>query len=967
MLQIRHIAKQYKTGDFTQRALDDVSLNLRDSEFVAILGPSGSGKTTLLNIIGGLDRYDSGDLIIDGTSTQRYKDRDWDSYRNHTVGFVFQSYNLIPHQSVLSNVELALTISGVPRSQRRQRARQALEQVGLGDHVDKLPNQLSGGQMQRVAIARALVNNPAVVLADEPTGALDSEISVQIMDLLKEVAKDRLVVMVTHNPDLAHEYATRIVELHDGKITSDSNPLTLDQAQEGTALHRNLGHASMSLATSLALSFNNLKTKKARTFLTSFAGSIGIIGIALILAVSNGVNLYIDKVQEDTMTAYPISIQEQSFDLNKIVGSAQESAQTQGKKKASGKQQAIYPDDSAITSASNLTSSISSNNLSPFKRYLDNPKSEINQYVGKVGIQYSYDTKFSVYDHDPKGTLVSASGVTIGGQQGGFASQMAAMDPNSSDPSQIQSMQMSALTGKSTAKSSPRSFSEIMPGKDENKAPVGQVIHDNYQVVKGSWPKEKDQVVLVLDANNKIPLATLYELGLKPASDYNDMMSKLNNGQKVKTDTASLDYDQAMKQTLNLLPAADQYAKGEDGHYHYLGDDAGEVAKLMDKALPLKIVGVVKPVAGAKATPLSAGVGYSRLLTDYLIDYAGKSQVVQDQQADRGHSVLNGLSFSAADDQAKTDQARSYVASLAPPQKAAMASAVLGNNQAAGGQNAAGQTAGGQSSPQGANAQQGQAAPGSGLGMAAAAAPGAGASEAGQAAAAASLDQYMATANTDQLVAIYEQYVRPQVGAYKDNLTSFGLISREAPSSIRIYADSFESKQSITDAIAHYNDKAKKADKITYTDYVGLIMSSVTTIINVVSGVLIAFVSVSLIVSSIMIGIITYISVLERTKEIGILRAMGASKRNVSQVFNAETGIIGFLSGLLGVGISLLLLVPGNALIHQLMGTTEVNAVLPLKASLILVILSMVLTLIGGLIPSKKAAKQDPATALRTE
>lgn len=935
MLQIRQVSKKYRTGDFTQQALNNVSLDLRDSEFVAILGPSGSGKTTLLNIIGGLDRYDSGDIVINGTSTRQYTDRDWDSYRNHTVGFVFQSYNLIPHQSVISNVELALTISGVPREQRRERARKALEEVGLGDHINKLPNQLSGGQMQRVAIARALVNDPSIVLADEPTGALDSQTSVQIMDLLKEVAKNRLVVMVTHNPELAHEYATRIVELQDGSIISDSNPLEVNHESASTATHRNLGHASMSYATSLVLSFNNLKTKKARTFLTSFAGSIGIIGIALILAVSNGVNLYIDKVQEDTMTAYPVSIQEQAFDLNKIVGASQETQKKEEDEKKNGKSQSnvIYPDDSAITSASSLTSSISSNNLSAFKAYLDKPDSEISRYIGKAGIQYSYDTKFSVFDRDPKGTLVSASTVTIGSQQTSGASRMVTMDVNSSDSSQLQSMQMSALTGKTETKSSPQSFSEIMPSKDEQGDPIGQVIKDNYEVLKGSWPQSKDQVVLVLDANNKIPLVTLYNLGLKPASEYNDMMAKLNSGQKVTADATSLDFDQAMKQTFNLIPASDQYIKGEDGHYKFVGDDAGQVAKLLDKSVRLNIVGIVKPVEKASATPLPAGVGYSRELTNYLIDHAAKSPIVAEQEKHKDYSVLTGLKFTADNDDAKANQAKDVVASLNTSQKAAMGLAVMGKQG---------------STP---TAQTG----------------GAGLQAGDEAATAQAFETYMASASKDQLVAIYEQYVRPQVGSYKDNMTNFGLISRQAPTSIRLYADSFEAKQSITDAINKYNQNAQKADEITYTDYVGLMMNSVTTIINVISGVLIAFVSVSLVVSSIMIGIITYISVLERTKEIGILRAMGASKRNISQVFNAETGIIGLLSGILGVVISLLLLIPGNAVVHAMMGTKDVNAVLTPTAAVILVLLSMILTLLGGLIPSKKAAKQDPATALRSE
>ncbi|RBP98600.1 ABC transporter [Bifidobacterium aemilianum] len=947
MLQINHISKQYQTGDFVQKVLDDVSVNLRDSEFVAILGPSGSGKTTLLNIIGGLDRYDQGDIDINGTSTKLYKDRDWDAYRNHTIGFVFQSYNLIPHQTILSNVELALTISGASKAERKDRARKALEEVGLGDHINKRPNQLSGGQMQRVAIARALVNNPSIVLADEPTGALDSETSVQIMNLLKEVAKDRLVVMVTHNPELAHEYATRIVELHDGRIVSDSDPLILAEG-EGLrrARHRRLGKASMSMLTSISLSFNNLRTKKGRTFLTAFAGSIGIIGIALILSVSTGVNTYIADVQRDTMTSYPISIQEQSFDLNKIMGSAQESNQS---KEGKTGRKAIYPDDSSITNASTLTSSISSNNLTAFKRYLDNPKSELNQYVGRVGVQYSYDAKFSIYDHDPKGTLVSADGVTIGGQQGSVASQMASMNP-SGDPSAMQSMQMSRLTGKTETNTSPKSFSEIMPGKDEDATPISKVITDNYQVVDGHWPKDKDQVVLVLDSNNQIPLTTLYELGLLPASDYNDMMSKINNGQRVKPDTSKMDYDKALKQTLDLVPASDQYVKGADGHYNYVGGDAGQVAKLAQDAIHLNIVGIVRPTEKASATPLPAGVGYTRQLTNHLIDQAQSSQVVKDQQADRQRNVLNGLAFTADDDGAKAAQAKDYVASLPVPQKAAMSKALAAAQQADQQDGAAGA---------GANASQlpGQAqyrGQGGILAM-------------GDQQAAASMDSYMATASQDQLVSIYEQYVRPQVGSYKDNMTAFGLINRDTPSTIKIYADSFENKNSISEAIDHYNQKAKKADKIVYTDYAGLIMNSVTTIINVISGVLIAFVSVSLVVSSIMIGIITYISVLERTKEIGILRAMGASKHNISQVFDAETGIIGLLSGFLGVGITLLLLIPGNTLIHHLMGTDQVTAVLPVGGAVVLIILSMILTLIGGLIPSKKAAKQDPATALRTE
>ena len=505
MLQIKSISKRYKTGDFVQQALDKVSLNLRDSEFVAILGPSGSGKTTLLNIIGGLDRYDDGDLVINGISTRQYKDRDWDSYRNHTIGFVFQSYNLIPHQTILSNVELALTISGIGKADRRERARKALEKVGLGEHINKKPNQLSGGQMQRVAIARALVNDPDIVLADEPTGALDSDTSVQIMNLLKDVAKDRLVVMVTHNPELAEQYATRIVNLRDGVIRSDSDPFVVDETAEQPAVYKTMGRASMSFATSLALSFNNLKTKKARTLLTSFAGSIGIIGIALILSVSTGVNTYISDIQRDTMTAYPITVDSQTFDLSSMMGGQMGGDDGYGGK--THKTDGIYPDDRSVKQASSLTSSITENNLTRFKKYLDNSKSEIHQYVGSTGIQYTYDVKFSVFDHDPDGTLVNADGVTIGSSDSAsMASQMASTSSSGmSGTSSITSQQMSMLTGKTDENAAPDSFNEIMPGADDSKL-VGKVITDNYQVVNGSWPKSKDEVVLVLDDNNSVPL-----------------------------------------------------------------------------------------------------------------------------------------------------------------------------------------------------------------------------------------------------------------------------------------------------------------------------------------------------------------------------------------------------------------------------------------------------------------------------
>ncbi|WP_288240579.1 ABC transporter ATP-binding protein/permease, partial [uncultured Bifidobacterium sp.] len=832
MLQIKDIHKQYKTGDFVQKALDGVTLNLRDNEFVAILGPSGSGKTTLLNIIGGLDRYDAGDLVINGTSTRQYRDRDWDSYRNHTIGFVFQSYNLIPHQSILANVELALTISGIPKAQRRQRARRALAQVGLGAHVHKKPNQLSGGQMQRVAIARALVNDPDIVLADEPTGALDSDTSVQIMELLKEVARDRLVVMVTHNPELADQYATRIVNLRDGRILDDSDPYVIDETGSAPAVHRTMGRSSMSFGTAVALSFNNLKTKMARTVLTSFAGSIGIIGIALILSVSTGVNNYITAIQRDTMTAYPISIDAKSWDLQSLL--EQSAANADGERTDEHDRDAVYADDSSFTQASTLTSSIAENNLTAFKRYLDDPDSEIQQYVGANGIHYSYDVKFSVVSRDPDGTLVDADGVDFGDDTGSMSSMMATKSGSMTSMSDVTAMQMSMVTGDTDENAAPSAFGEIMPGEGDGEL-ISPVVTDNYKVVSGAWPEARDEVVLVADQNNEIPLSTLYELGLLPASDYDDLMKRLDDGEKIDEQTIRLDYDQVLNQQLYLIPACDQYVRGDDGLYSYVGDDAERMAELVDNgtAMPLRIVGVVRPVEDADAANIDGSVGYTHALTDYLIDHTNQSAVVADQQADQTRNVLNGMTFSPSDDATKVADARTYVAGLGVTQKAQLAAALA--------------------------AQAAQA----GMTMDT---TGAGASAASEEMLAQQLDAYLATAGDDVFIHIYDEYV--STGDYDDNLSAFGVISRDAPSSIRIYCDNFEDKDGVSDAIDQYNADASEQDKITYVDYVGALMSSVTTIVNVITYVLIAFVAVSLVVSSIMIGIITYISVLERTKEI---------------------------------------------------------------------------------------------------
>lgn len=912
MLQIQNICKKYVTGDLVQTALDNVSLNLRDNEFVAILGPSGSGKTTMLNIIGGLDRYDSGDLIINGISTKKYKDRDWDSYRNHTIGFVFQSYNLIPHQSVLSNVELALTISGISRSERRRRAKEALEKVGLGNQLHKRPNQMSGGQMQRVAIARALVNNPDILLADEPTGALDSETSVQVMELLKEVAKDRLVVMVTHNPELANEYATRIVRVKDGHIVDDTDPYEIEQKLEEPQ-HKNMGKASMSILTALSLSFNNLRTKKGRTFLTAFAGSIGIIGIALILSFSNGVNTYITDIQKSTMTSYPISIEAQTIDLTSIMQKGQSSMKDSD---VTHELDGVYSNGTDIEMASSITTSFTKNNLTEFKKYMDNPDSEIRKHIRENGIVYSYNTKFDVFTYDSEGAFVNTDGSTLKSSSQTSATNM--MADMSSDNG------MTMMTG-STGKTN--NFTELLPGSDS--ASVSQAVTDAYDVLYGNWPSSYDEAVLVMNKNNEISSAVLYQLGILPTSEYKEIMKRIDAGEEVTMDTEKISYEDICNKEYYLLPASDMYVKDDNGNYKSIVSDN---ASLKDKAadgIKLKISGIVRQNDDNDNALINKAVGYTKALTDYLMDYADKSEVVKAQRENKDINITNGMAFSPTDDAAKIADARTYLTNLGVSDKASMfknmMQMVYADNQQMYTQLMA----------------------------------------MGEAQQAAMLDSYLENPDDSTLLSIYNSYI--STGNYDDNMESFGVISEDAPSAINIYVDSFEAKDAVSDCIKKYNEGASEDDKISYTDYVGLLMNSVTTIINVITYVLIAFVAVSLIVSSIMIGIITYISVLERTKEIGILRAIGASKRNISQVFNAETFIIGFCSGIIGIAITLLLLIPCNSIIHAVTDSTAVNAALPPVSAVVLIILSMVLTFIGGLIPAKNAAKKDPVTALRTE
>ncbi len=947
MLKLKHIQKQYQTGALVQKALDDVSLTLRDNEFVAILGPSGSGKTTLLNLIGGLDRYDSGDLIIDDVSTKEYRERDWDSYRNHSVGFVFQSYNLIEHQSVLSNVELALTISGIRRRERRQRAREALCRVGLEEHLHKRPSQLSGGQMQRVAIARALVNNPRILLADEPTGALDTETSVQVMELLAEVARDRLVVMVTHNPELAEAYANRTVLLRDGKIVGDTNPVT--DEEERATVHKNFGRASMSFFTALSLSFNNLLTKKARTVLTSFAGSIGIIGIALILSLSTGVSNYINAIQKDTMTSYPITIEASSLDLSAIFDAGRDSVADTSVDHALDK---IYSNTDGFEIASLASTSLTKNNLTKFRDYLSDPNSEIARYIGENGVVYTYDTKFSLYTYDDEDFLVNTDGSTLTEKEsitGTIIGNMSQMMANMGS-----SMSSSATSFSSGPSSSTPAVEQLLPSRDGTG--ISPAIRENYTLIEGGrWPESYDEMVLVVGANHVLPAAVLYRLGFLPTAEYRKLIEAIEQGEEPELDTDAFSYREIYEREFLLLSASDLYVENEEGHFESAAENVEKLDALLEDAVKMHITGIV--YANGDESFISAPLAYTQALTDYLIEHTEESPVVKAQKKNKDKNVLNGMGFEPDSDEEKVQDTLTYLSSLGVSEKARFFDQLMSFASLQSSSSAFGDS---QTTQADIGALQGTA--GTMQGTTGTMQGSAAVSEAQKAAL---LDAYLADPQEDQLLKIYELYISP--GSYEDNLTAFGLVSYDAPSSVSIYVDTFEAKDEVSRCIEEYNRAAKEEDKITYVDFVGLLMSSITTIIDVISYVLIAFVSVSLVVSSIMIGIITYISVLERTKEIGILRAIGASRRNISRVFNAETFMIGLLAGLFGVGLTLLFNLPINAVIHALSGIDTINAVLPSQAGVILVLLSMLLTFLGGLIPAKKAAGMDPVRALRSE
>lgn len=934
MLQLKNIVKTYVTGDLEQNALKGVSISFRENEFVSILGQSGSGKTTMLNIIGGLDRYTSGDLIINGVSTKKYKDADWDFYRNNSIGFVFQSYNLIPHQTVLANVEMALTLAGVSKKERRQRAVSVLKKVGLGDHIHKKPNQMSGGQMQRVAIARALINNPDILLADEPTGALDSETSVQIMELLKEIAKDKLVIMVTHNPELAEQYSTRIVKLLDGKIVDDSNPCTESEASVEPQKRKKI---SMSFLTALSLSFNNLRTKKGRTLLTSFAGSIGIIGIALILALSTGMNTYISDVQKETMSSYPLTISDETIDVSSIMGMRSEiinERRDPGSDK-SEERSGVYADYRDMETRETMTSSIVENNLTEFKKYLDDPDSEIQQYLGENGVIYTYDVNFSVYSYDANGTLINSDIDTEDITSSGVTSE------NGNRNGRNRIGMMSAMLG-GNSDSSAENFSELMVGA--NGSVVSQVITDSYDVLYGSWPEKYDEVILVLDENNGISAETLYQLGLITSEQYESAAEKIADGEEA--DEISFDYAEICDHTFYLVPACDQYIENEDGTFTSLEDNVFNEEQLLENAVELKITGIIRPIEGAENADISTAVAYTSMLTDYVIKHTDESAIITAQESSPEINVLNGMEFEVPDDSRKIEDAKTYISAMGVSDKASLYQMMMYYSS--------------QNTKTSANSEQSVSAE---------------TRQAGNNAESMNMDENTMATAMDQwlendpdeeiLISFYDEYISGST--YEENMKNFGKVSYDAPSSISIYADSFEDKDAITECIANYNETAAEDNQITYTDYVALLTSSITTIINGISYVLIAFVAISLVVSCIMIGIITHISVMERTKEIGILRALGASKRNISQVFNAETFIIGCCAGLLGIGVSLVLLIPINSIIEKISGITGLTAQLPVASSLILIMISILITLIGGLLPAKKAAKKDPVIALRSE
>lgn len=848
MLELKNITKIYEVADQKQKALNKINIKFRQNEFVSILGQSGSGKTTLLNIIGGLDKYTSGDLIINGVSTKEYTDRDWDTYRNHRIGFVFQSYNLIPHQTALQNVELALTLSGVSKEERRKRSIQVLKKVGLEKQMNKRPNQMSGGQMQRIAIARALVNDPDILLADEPTGALDSETSLQVLDLLKEIAKDKLVIMVTHNPELAVNYSTRIVKLLDGEIIDDTDPF--DGAEELKDIKEKHGKSKMNFKTAFSLSLNNLMTKKGRTILTAFAGSIGIIGIALILSLSNGIQRFIDRTEEETLSSYPLVIEKESVDMSSLL------------KVFAGNQEEKEYDDDKIHSINimgdmfeTMSQEVKRNDMKEFKAYLENHKT-INKYVTEI--DYGYNVQLNLYKNDTeKITRVNPTTVldTLGMGASGVSSLYSGM-LNSYDV-----------------------FYEMFDNEE--------LVKQQYEIVDGRWPEKYNEVVLEINRNNEISDYTLFSLGILDQDDLKEQFYNMTSGKEVKFDTFTYDKEDFLNLTFKLVLNTDYYQK-ENGIWIDMSSNEAFMKKVLEKSEEIKIVGIIRNREGAITDDRTYGmVGYRSDLMEHLIDRINESEIVKEQLKNENINVFTGKEFST--------KTMFDMNSLSQEERIALAKM-----------------------------------------------------------------------SQEELAAYMKSYTENMTASYEENLRKLGVAELDNPDTISIYPKDFDSKEEITKIIDEYNEDKEENDKIKYTDIVGIMMKSVSTIVNVISTVLIAFVAISLIVSSIMIAIITYISVIERTKEIGILRAIGASKKDISRVFNAETLIEGLTAGVLGILVTLLLNIPINIIIKNVANISNVS-ILPLDGAIVLIIISVLLTVIAGFIPAKIASKKDPVEALRTE
>lgn len=930
MLEIKNIVKDYKTGADTVHALRGVSIAFRDSELVAVLGHSGCGKTTLLNIIGGLDRYTSGDLIIDGRSTKEYKDRDWDTYRNHSIGFIFQSYNLIPHQSVLSNVELALTLSGVSKSERRRRAKEALEKVGLGDQLHKRPNQMSGGQMQRVAIARALVNDPEILLADEPTGALDSETSLQIMALIKEIAKDRLVIMVTHNPDLANDYATRIVRLVDGEITSDSKPFDPSaekSEKEKKSKSKSSRKSKMSFLTALSLSRNNLMTKKARTFLTAFAGSIGIIGISLILSLSNGVQTYIDSVERSTLASYPIQIDKQTVNYSELMSSMMDMGGDEDENRDPNR---VYVNDMSTNMTKVMLSEVKKNDLPAF---LETIKADSAVMENINEIHYTYNNSMYVFGRDVNDEIIQVNPSTVmSSAWGGDASNS------------IGSMTTAASTFMGTdVMARMNVFQELLSN---------DMIKDSYDVLTGKLPESYDEVVIMINDRNEVSNLTLYTLGLLDQKELTEMIEHVMAGEEWEGGTSieSLSYDELLGLKLTMLTAPELYQKNDKGGYDNMSEDQDYMENALKNGTELKVVGVIKPNSDSLLNSSTmGGIGYTSALTEYMINKTNDSELVKLQKDNPDTDIFTGIAFPKKDDKpqepmTQEEALQKVMEFMSQEQIAQMFQAVV-------------QTLTPEQQAELIQLPQEQ-----------------------QFAKAMALAEpnkvtgaLMSVLTAQQMQQLQEMMKEPETteATYEKNMEKLGEADLAKPDSIMIYAKDFDAKETISQFISDYNKRMTDADKeddvIEYTDYVGMMISSVSDIVNAISYILIAFVAISLVVSSIMIGIITYISVLERTKEIGILRAIGASKGNISNVFNAETLMVGFVAGAIGILVTVLLNIPITAIIHRLTGINTISSTLPPVAGVALVIISMLLTLIAGLFPASIAAKKDPVIALRTE